>query len=52
MKIFHDKTPTGQPTAREVQGKGGTKPAVSVAGWVVILICAAAAIAAVVKVGG
>lgn len=38
MKIFHDKTPTGSKTSREVQGKGGKKPTVGVAGWMIFAI--------------
>ena len=53
MKTFHDTTPTGPKTSRMVQDKGSNaKPTVGVAGWLVILTCAAAVIAAVVKVGG
>ena len=41
MKTFHDKTPTGKPTSRMVQDKGGnSKPTVGVAGWLVFAIAA------------
>ena len=40
MKIFHDKTPTGKPTSRMVQDKGGKKPTVGVAGWMIFAILA------------